>query len=95
MNPAASEIENDQARRIKSHADQIARRLRWAADDIERQVAANVHRALTRDGKFGPPDYTTAASRAVNQLVWNFANLNLGQLVDAAADADRTRLTGE
>lgn len=95
MNQQPSAEEQRQAAYIKRQAARIAQSLREAADEIEREVGRDVDRALTRDSSFGTATYATAASRAVSQLGWKWANFNLGQLVDAAGDADETRIEGK
>lgn len=62
----------------------IAARLRAAADDVERH-AAEVHNDL-HDLKL---DHIRAAGEILRDIQTMYANLPIGGLLDAAAEADR------
>lgn len=63
----------------------IAERLRWLADEVEREGKARPN--PTRDDP--TPDFSRAAERVVHAIMWGMANLSLDSIVNAADEAGR------
>lgn len=65
---------------------EVARRLRNLADTVEREGAAR-QGDIRVGGAYPHPDWIRAAERAIHEVSWGVANLNLSELVNAATEA--------
>lgn len=85
---AEYEVEKRAAQRLSRNLDRVVKQLRELADGVERDGARNLERAISSNEDY---TYGNVAAQVFHTVSWALANLNLGNLVDAATDADRGR----
>jgi hypothetical protein len=81
--------EDRERTRLERAMSAVIRQLRNMAERIEREGADNIRAAQLRDRDYAT--YGRAAGQVVHTASWGLANLNLSNLIDAAADADAAR----
>lgn len=83
------DMEQIQRERLDKLLGGVVRRLKDLTERVNLEAIRGVVNAA--EGTHGWSTYVYAVAQVEHELAWGFANLNMSQVINAAADADRAR----